>query len=1022
MELVAKLILDSDEYDAGLNNAVEEADKKGSGIGNSLAKGIGGGLKVAGAAITAASAAMVGFGSESVQVGMNFDKSMAQVAATMGKTVDDIGELRDFAQEMGSSTMFSASQAADALNYMALAGYNATQSMEMLPNVLNLAAAGDMSLAAASDMVTDAQTALGIQFEDMGTVIDQMAKTASTTNTSVSQLGDAFLTIGATARNMKGGTVELSQVLGVLADNGIKASEGGTHLRNALLSLQTPTTSGTAALAKLGMTYEDMYDSAGNMRALPEIFLEMQKRMEGMDQASKDAIVSGVFNKADLAAVNALIGTSADRWAEVEAAITDSAGAAEKMAGTQMDNLTGDITYFKSALEGAQIAISDKLTPTLRDFVSFGTDGLSKLTEAFKEGGLTGAMSVFGELLSNGLTMLIEKLPMVIDAGAQLLGALGKGLIDNLPTLTSAAVEIVKMLSEYIVEALPPLIQAGFDVVIELGKGISEALPDLMVRVSEMIVAIGETLTNPENLTGLLQAGVDIIIAIANGLLNALPVLIDALPTIFDNLINAVVDSLPILIDGVTQLINALTTKLPDIVRKIGEKLPQIMRSIVNGITKALPVLIDGAITLVQGLVQALPEIIRALVEALPEIISGVVNALVETLPVLVNGVVQLFVGVVEALPEIMQIFAEIAPQILTMVIDALMENLPVLIQGIVDMQMALWEHLPEIMKALIDAIPQIMSIAVTNLTTNLPILLNGIVKIFATIAGTVVNAAAGIFTQVTTTIKNWWNQQKTDIEGGFNLFIEDFKNWLEDLPYNLGVAFGNMIKKFIEWKDDALNWVKTELPKIIDAIVEWFVDLPSKIKEFFTEVIDDFKNWSSDMIDMIKEEVPKIIDEIASFFDDLPDMAMQWGNDLASSFSKGITDKVGTVKNAASNFANGIKSVIHFSVPDEGPLADFDTYAPDMMDLFAKGILDNEDKVVRAVERAFDFGDTIISSSDNVSGVTAAPSGLITPTAGRNLTVVFEMDKEQFGKVVYRLNNDEVQRVGVDLGKEVVS
>ena len=265
MELFVKIGADTSDFD----NTV-------SGIGDKVKKGLGGALstaaKVGAAGLAAASTAVVAFGKSAVDAGMTFDSAMSQVAATMGKPVSEIQNLRDFAQEMGSTTSFSATQAAEALNYMALAGYDADMSMQMLPTVLNLAAAGGMELATASDMVTDAQSALGLSAEETIEMVDQMAKTSSTTNTSVSQLGDAILTIGATARGVAGGTAELSQVLGLLADNGIKGAEGGTHLRNIILSLQTPTKDGTEALAQLGMTYADMYDEAGNMRALPEIF------------------------------------------------------------------------------------------------------------------------------------------------------------------------------------------------------------------------------------------------------------------------------------------------------------------------------------------------------------------------------------------------------------------------------------------------------------------------------------------------------------------------------------------------------------------------------------------------------------------------------------------------------------------------------------------------------------------------------------------------------------------------------
>ena len=161
-------------------------------------------VKAIGAAFAATGAAMIAFGKQSVQTGMQFDSSMSQVAATMGTTVDQIGELRDFAQEMGATTAFSATQAADALNYMALAGYDAETSMSMLPNVLNLAAAGGMELASASDMITDSQSALGLTLSETSQLVDKMAKASSKSNTSVAQLGEAILTVGGTAKMMAG--------------------------------------------------------------------------------------------------------------------------------------------------------------------------------------------------------------------------------------------------------------------------------------------------------------------------------------------------------------------------------------------------------------------------------------------------------------------------------------------------------------------------------------------------------------------------------------------------------------------------------------------------------------------------------------------------------------------------------------------------------------------------------------------------------------------------------------------------
>ena len=415
-DLVAKITLDSSEYEKGLAGLKADAEKKQKDIQKGMLAATGVGVAALGA-----------FAVSSVKTGAEFDKAMSQVAATMGVTVDEIGNLRDFAQQMGASTAFSATQAADALNYMALAGYDADKSMQMLPTVLDLA--------------------------------------ASASNTSVAQLGEAFLTIGATARNLSGGTEELSTVLGVLADNGIKGAEGGTHLRNMILSLQNPTEDAAAALSQLGI---EVYDTAtGDMRSMIDIIGDLQTGLDGMDQASKDAIVSGIFNKTDLAAVNALLGTSSKRFDELAGKIDNSAGAAERMANTQLDNLTGDITLLKSAWEGLQIQISEKLVPALRDVVQF----ITKLIENFDTIGpiIAGVATAFGVFsVAINIVSIIKSLTTSIAALNAVLAANPIGIIialiagvtvalialwNNNEEFRNKVIEIWNSVKEFVIEA-----------------------------------------------------------------------------------------------------------------------------------------------------------------------------------------------------------------------------------------------------------------------------------------------------------------------------------------------------------------------------------------------------------------------------------------------------------------------------------------------------------------------------------------------------------------------------------------
>ena len=514
----------------------------GGSIANGLKSALGTVGKVAATALTAATGAVVLFGKSAVSAGKEFDKSMAQVAATMGLTVDQITDLRDFAQEMGSTTVFSATEAADALNYMALAGYDAQTSMKMLPNVLNLAAAGNFDLARASDMVTDASSALGLSIEETSALVDQMAKASSKSNTSVEQLGDAILTIGGTAQFMAGGTEELATVLGLLADNGIKGSEAGTHLRNMLLKLSSPTKDGATAMEQLGVS---VYDAEGKMRAMPEIFGDMAKGLGKLTDEQQVQALSDIFNTRDIAAAQALLKTSVTRWNELDAAISDASGSAQKMADTQLDNLAGDTTLFKSALEGAYIAVSDRLTPALRSVVQFGSQGISEMTAAFKEGGFTGAVDVFSNMMQTAVTTIVSFLPQLVTVGAQLFQSILNGLLGALPTLVSA---------------LPQILQSFMTLFLNVGQAIAQALPQILTTIVQALPAL-----IPQFVEGL----VSMMVMAVQGWTQIIEPLVAALPDILTALVTALFTNLPLLIAGFVQLVEKIVENIPAILQAI---------------------------------------------------------------------------------------------------------------------------------------------------------------------------------------------------------------------------------------------------------------------------------------------------------------------------------------------------------------------------------------------------------------------------------------------------------------------
>ncbi len=525
---------------------------------------------------------LAGLAKSSVSVGMSFDASMSQVAATMGTTVDQIDNLTKVAKEMGSTTKFTATQAADALNYLALAGYDANKAAEVLPSVLNLAAAGGMDLAYASDLVTDAMASLNIEankqnVDDFG---NKLAKAASKANANVSQLGEAILTVGGTAANLKGSTTELTTALGLLANVGIKGAEGGTHLRNIILSLQSPTDDATKLMQKLGL---QVYDAQGNMRGLNDILGDLNSAMDGMTQGQKDSIINRLFNKTDLAAVNGLLAAQGEQWDTLAAQIDSADGAMGQMAETQIDNLQGAMTIMSSAFEGMQLAVYDELEPTLTEAVKWGTDCISTLTSSLTEGGPEAMLAAAGEIISDLAAGIAAQLPGLMQTGVEIVAQLATGIVEATPQVLSVAASVLGALVQGLSEALPQLVDTGIQMISQLGEGLKSGLPDLLAQAMPIAADFASGLR--ENVGKIVDAGIEFILNLAQGIADGLPTLIEYLPGIVSDIAGIINDNAPKLLMAGVYLIEALGKGLLDAVPTIVANIPQICKAIFDVFT-----------------------------------------------------------------------------------------------------------------------------------------------------------------------------------------------------------------------------------------------------------------------------------------------------------------------------------------------------------------------------------------------------------------------------------------------------
>ena len=789
-------------------NQSATALQKISATGEKL-KTVGDNMSSAGEKLLPVTAGVTALGTAAVSTAANFESSMSQVQATMGITKDSMSEvngesvntmdtLSALAKKMGSETAFSASECAEALNYLALAGYDTQQMCDTLPTVLNLAAAGGIDLAAASDMVTDAMSALGMGVDEAGTMVDQMAKTASTTNTSVAQLGEGILTIGATAKTVKGGTAELNTALGILANNGIKGAEGGTHLRNVILSLQNPTDKAADCLNELGVS---VYDSEGNMRSLNDILGDLNTSMDGMTAEEKSNIIGKIFNKTDLSSVNALLANTGDTWDDLQQSIIDSGGAAQQMADTQLDNLQGQITILKSALEG--LAIS------------------------------------FGELLLPAIKMIVGWVQKFVD------------WLNGMDEGTKKVITTVALLAA--------------------------ALGPVLIVVGKVVSAVGTIMT---------------IVPKVAGVINTVKTAFAALNT------TMLANPIFLIIAAITALVAAFIY-----LWNTNEDFRQFWINLWENV-KAVAI---------------------AVWEAIKNFFSAAWEAISSTAQAVWNGIKDFFSGLWEGIKTIFSTVVEVIKTIITTYFNVYKTIITTVLNAIKTVFTTVWNGIKTVVTTVVTAIQTFITTAWNAIKNTVTTVLNAIKTVITTVWNAIKSAVTTVVNGIKSTISSVWNSIKSTV----STVVNGIKN-------TVSTVFNN---------------IKSSISGTMGNIV-------SVIKSGFNNAI--------------------------SFITSLPSKALQWGKDMIMGIVNGIKSCIGAVGDAVSSVANKIKSFLHFSVPDEGPLTDYESWMPDFMKGLAKGIEDSKRMVAKAMDGV--AADMVLNPSAAVQEISVSGDGTGSSTQGGSI------------------------------------
>ena len=428
-EMYASMGLDDSQF----NSKLAAAGRNFQNMGQNMVKaGKNMTLKV--------TAPIVGLATASLMTVATFDDSMSSVQAISGATGEELAKLRDMAKDLGSSTAHSASAAADAMGYLALAGWDTNQILEATPHMLSLASAASMDLATAADIVSDTMSAFQMDASKANEAADIFAKTAASANTNVEQLGQAMKYAGPAANAAGMSLQETSAVLGILADNGIKGSMAGTAFNSMLSDLRNASEDGKVAVGDFNV---ELYRADGTMRDLGSVMQDVEHATKDMTAQQRDMAMGAIFGERAIKGVNIMLAEGSQRYYELEDSIHDSAGAAAEMAETMEDNLGGSIRAMKSAIEGLMISFGEVLAPVVRQVAGFIADlaqNFSNLSERQRTtiviiGGLLAAIGpvliILGTLISS-IGAVGGALAGVALGPAVLIGAAIAGLVAGL--------------------------------------------------------------------------------------------------------------------------------------------------------------------------------------------------------------------------------------------------------------------------------------------------------------------------------------------------------------------------------------------------------------------------------------------------------------------------------------------------------------------------------------------------------------------------------------------------------------
>lgn len=654
-----------------------------------------------------------------VKKAAEFQEQMSTVKSISNASAEDMAKLSQKAKEMGATTAFTAAEAGEAMEYMAMAGWKTGDMLGGIEGIMNLASASGEELGSVSDIVTDALTAFGLTASDAGHFSDVLAQASSNANTNVSMMGSTFQKMAPVAGALGYSVEDMSLGIGLMANASIKAEVAGTSLKTALANMAKPTKQQAAYMDKYGIS---LTKSDGTMKSFGEVVENLRGSLGGLSEQEQIAAATAIFGKESFAGMLAIVNASEQDYNKLTEAVYNCDGAAKKMAETKLDNLNGSITLAKSAFDGLQVELGELLLPTLTEGVKKFTDIITVVTTFVRENpgavkaiakivtGLVGLkagglIAKLGFLEVKGGILSIQKaFTMIKGLGiTKYLSSMGggfSGILTKILPLVGVIAAVggaVYYVSTHL-EQVRGFIQKTFG---DEGLAVFDKLWGVITQVGTALKDAFFT-SGTGVLDTLKEILPTILSTLQNGLLPILPMIVDLVTQILPLVGQLITAILPVLGELVGAVVVVLAQLIAEILPVIAQLISAILPLVLQIVQAVLPVLIDLINTIVPVLIEIIQAVLPVIIQLIQTILPIVMQIIDTVLPVfisLLNTIVPIFQNIIQAiLPVLQQLLQALVPviQLLAEVfasvlgsalqsIAAIVENVMSIFQGLID-------------------------------------------------------------------------------------------------------------------------------------------------------------------------------------------------------------------------------------------------------------------------------------------------------------------------------------------------